>query len=223
MNFDVSPFNRVKPVTFRLAAWKKDGPPAQREGENALRTVIKFARFVGLASIPATASEKLKADPYYKYCFYRIKCWSTVYSPDEFSVPVRARMKTILEQPGLYNDEDLSQGLRSYLNNFLLMRFPGTRSYQTFKKEPSKSPHNAPVYLAIDRFLGEQGRLKAVSMCREAEAEKVEGELIRLEKSLGDTTQTEKFEKRAAYAKLSLDVFNALVASGQFTPQQLWT
>ena len=205
MNFDVSPFSGIRPIAFRLKPWTKPDPPKSQD--NALRTVVLFARLMGLPSIPAGTSEKFKTDPYYKYCFYRLRAGSILTSKSKRWVPDRERLKAILENPCSYNDQDLYLGLRDYMNNFIYL-LPGEDFRQHCHTDPSRYQAITPrVILAIDEVLGERMK-EALTLSQAKRAEIGRGE--------------EVYTMRAAHAKLSLGVFNSLVASGQFKPQELY-
>jgi hypothetical protein len=201
MNFDVSPFAKIRPIGVRPGRWTKPGHPGN--DENALRTVINFARYMKIPLIPAATMGKLRADPYYKYCFYQLRYADTVYEPRSENMQIaRARLKTILIKPELYNDHDLFLGLNEYLNNFHGY-FPGGHK-SAYYLDPKGPRANRDIFEAVNKVLGEAGKSTALAL-RQA----MQGEL-----QLG--------EKHAAYLKFCLGFFNILVEQYRFAPERLW-
>ena len=201
MNFDVSPFAKIRPISVRPGRWAKPGHPGN--DDNALRTVLNFARYMKIPLIPAATMEKLRTDPYYKYCFYQLRYADTVYEPiSQNRAIARARLKAILLKPELFNDNDLSLGLREYLNNFPAY-FPG--GYKSaYYQAPDGPTSNRDVFEAVNKVLGEEGKATALAL-RQA----IQGEF-----QMG--------EKHAAYFKFCLGVFDTLVQRYRFAPERLW-
>jgi hypothetical protein len=201
MNFDVSPFSRIRPIAFKLKPWTKPVPPKNQD--NALRTVVNFARFVGLSSFPAKTTEKLKIDPYYKYCFYQLRYDARAYDLiSENAAVTRARLKAILIRPELYNAKDLCLGLREYLNNFPAY-FPGGYKSQYYQEDPGQTA-NRDIFEAVNTILGEKGKATALALHLSMQMEFVPG------------------DKHAAYLKFCLGIFDILVQRYHFAPERLW-
>jgi len=200
-------FNWLPAGDFRVGRQKEPGrPPVCHDHDNPFLAVAKFARFMGLTSVPAATIAKLKTDPYYKYCFYQLKDRQIYDLESTHSAVSRARLKTILTKPDSYDDQDLYLGLLKYFNNFT-HRFPGEAIRRDYEAHPDHYPLSAQKFMAIDRVLGENGRQTALALYQDEQ----------LEIQLGV-----EYTKRAARLKFYLMFFEVLVAEGRFTPDQLW-
>jgi hypothetical protein len=206
MRVSTTAFNWLLLRDFKVGTQKEPGrPPVCHGYDNPFLAIAKFARFVGLTSIPAKTIEMLKTDPCYKYCFYVLTKSFTVYrSPD--SPQVQERLKAILLKPELFNDHDLYFGLREYLNNFAL-NMPKGGNREQFANMLDDFPRLAQIFNAVDSVLGAD-KGKALVLFDEANQERYEDD--------------SNFTKRAEYLRLSLSVFDTLVKSQQFSPQELW-
>jgi len=197
-------FNWLPAGAFRVGQQKEPGrPPVSHEYDNPFLKVAKFARFMGLTSIPAATITKLKTDPYYRYCFYRLKEGSFFTEP--YSAPARARLKEILLDPAAADDKDFFWGVRLYLNNFP-GHLPGGAYRVQYGDLLDRFPSFRRFFSAVDGLIGEGGHRTALSLLAAANNEK------------GNETD---FSRRAAYLRFCLRAFNELVARG-FTPQELW-
>lgn len=197
MDFSVASFSRLRPVPIRLARWTNPNPPVFREGGNPMRLVADFARHMGVSSLPLETVNKLRGDPYFKYCFYQLR--NIIEDPT--AIQEKDRLKDLLVRPDC-NDSDVFLGLKAYLNNFPFC-FPGQRMRLAYERMAEDYPSYIRRYAAIDRVLGLQGIAQALSLL----------EQTRL--SPGKTSL-------ATYFKFCLPVFDALVASREFTAFQLW-
>ncbi|MCU0641410.1 MAG: hypothetical protein MUC35_04915 [Candidatus Margulisbacteria bacterium] len=206
MDFNTTAFRSVRPVTVRLSAWRSPQPPAYSEKGNPLRAVVNFARFVGIKTLPAATLEKFRNDPYYRYCFYQLRSNYTVYLGHDAS-RVSGRLRELLLSPDSFNDRDLVYGLKEYLNNF-----PGYLPGGAYRVQYGPLLGTFPVFKkffrAVDAQLGEAGARTALALFAAVNQERA--------------YDGERYTARAEYLKFCLMVFDQLVASGQFTPQELW-
>jgi hypothetical protein len=165
---------------------------------------------MGLEEIPAKTVEMFKTDPYYKYCFYKLmKAGSICNLKAKLWEADRKRLVAILADPGSHNDQDVYIGLREYMNNFPLY-FPGEQTRRDYEAAPGLCSYIYPLFRAIDQVLDgiDSGRETASRLSQAAQAERVEDK---------------EYVQRANLYKFCLIIFNALVAGGQFTPEQLYT
>ena len=210
MRLSVTAFNWLPSKAVFIGRQKEPGrPPVHHQYDNPFLAVVKFARFVGLTEIPAKTIEMLKTDPYYKYCFYKLLKAGSIYNTkSELWAADRERLKAILIDPASHNDKDVFFGLRDHMNNFPLY-FPGEETRRSYEADPANCSYMYPVFRSIDRALGESGLITTSSLSRAAKDERMRGD--------------EEYGQRAAHLKFCLGVFNALVDSGQFTYQQIWS
>ena len=210
MRFGVTTFNWLPARAVYIGQQKEPGrPPVHHEYDNPFLAITKFARFVGLTTIPAKTVEMLKTDPNYKYCFYKLLKAGSIYNTkSDLWTADRERLKAILIDPALHNDKDLFYGLRDYMNNFPLY-FPGEETRRSYEADPANCSYMYPVFRAIDRVLGESGSKTSLGLSRAAQDERLRGD--------------EDYAQRTAHLKFCLGVFNALIDGGQFTYQQIWS
>lgn len=205
MKLDVTAFSRLRPGLIRLRPWTRCAPP--RRIANPAGTVLTFARYMGMTEIPAQTVEKLRQDPHFRYCFYQLDTPGLVYNePDYAASANRGRLLRLLKDPDSVTDEDLYQGLKSYLNNFTGY-LPGGYKYQYLELPPEFANRNKSVIDAVNRVLKEKGLFEAAAALRiEADGEITRG----------------GYAKRAELIKLSLAVFDVLVGQYGFDPRELW-
>ncbi|MBU0672162.1 MAG: hypothetical protein KJ732_03940 [Candidatus Margulisbacteria bacterium] len=169
-----------------------------------MATIVLFARYMGLKEIPYRTIEKLRFDPYFRYCFYVFLAPFLVYDKDSPSAKVtRQRLLTILKDPDAVTNEDLGRGLSAYLNNFLGL-MPGGYKREQFKMIPDLAARVKVITDEVDRVLAEYGMAeRANTLAAELNTETSYGEQIE-------------------FLKLSLKVFNLLVENHGFDRDRLW-
>lgn len=201
MKLDISVFSGLPPGPIPLRARTKRTPPQQTD--NPLRAIVVFARYMGMKEIPARTVEKLRNDPYFRYCFYQFASPDMIYDEGFYSTKVsQANLLRLLKDPDSMTDEDLYLGLKEYLNNFVGY-MPGGHKYQ-FLQPPKISRRVEHVIDAVNRVLREKGNLEKAKL-------------------LAAEIQDEKgYAKRAEFWELSLAVFNILVERYKFNPDELW-
>ena len=204
MRLEVSSFRKLPVRAYDLSAWKKQTPPVHQANDTAVLAVFKFAKLTGLTSIPAQTIERLKTDPYYKYCFSLLNNDYKIYRSSD-AAQVQARLKAILLDPELANDRDLFFGVRDHLNNFP-GHMPGGLYREQFATLLDQFPEYDRSFQAVDGILGTKREIE-LTLRKEAEQERCEDEA--------------NFTKRAAYLKFCLGIFDALVERG-FSPEELW-
>lgn len=165
---------------------------------------MKFARFMGMESIPAKTVEKFRTDPYFRYCFYRLKLHHTIYDMNNWPGNVaRERLKTLLNNSELFTNEDLFHGLTQYLNNFIHYLPKGYK--RGLLEIPEAATRVRPIIAAVDQVLEEMGATEQAVTLR-----------AELDGNASNPKGTE-------YLKLCLKVFNILVERDGFDAKMLWT
>jgi len=163
-----------------------------------MRAVVLFARYMGMRSIPEKTMDRLRHDPYFRYCFYLLNMHGTVYDKDSrIGKEFREGMLRLLCDPDSMTDKDLYLGLQQYLNNFIGY-LPGGYRVGMFKEIAETSARFKRIFKAVDGVLEEKGLTEKAAVLR-AEGKKVE------------------------FLKLALNIFNVLVERDGFDPRELWT
>lgn len=214
MKHNVSAFDKLRPVSVLLAEWKSPSPP--KWTENPVRAIMLFARHMGMRFIPEKTMDRLRHDPYLRYCFYLLNMNGTVYDRSSWiGKEYRNGLLRLLKEPDSMTDRDLYLGLQQYLNNFIGY-LPGGFRVGLFKEIAEISESLKRIFNAVERALKEEGLTeKAVLLRTESKEEELEGYRL--------PTEKESYAKRAAFMKLALEVFNVLVERDGFYPQELWT
>jgi len=192
-------FTRLKQTSFPLKAWKKPAPPQQTD--NPMRTLIEFARFMGITSWPARTTEKLRTDPYFRYCFAPLGLYGAY---NELNAETRTRLAFIFQNPDQATDRDLFLGIDKYINNFRGY-MPGNYRAEAARKSPGTYEKWERVIAVVDKVLQEKG------LGQRAE-----------ELQASRTKETKGYAVRAEFLRLCADIFNALVENKSFTAEELW-
>lgn len=209
LKLDVTVFNRLKPnFEIKLGKWKKESIPGYTT--NPLQAVMRFAKYMGMRVIPARTVEKLRTDPYFRYCFYKFAKSDIIYDP-VIGKTVRERLVNILKDPDSFTDKDLFEGLLQYLNNFV-HNLPGGYKRDFFEGEPMGDRR---IIAAVDKVLDEKGITpEHIADLQAKITEEEENELFDPDEA--------SYAKRAELMKLCLDIFNTLVEKYKFNPNALW-
>jgi hypothetical protein len=161
-------------------------------------TIVLFARYMGMKSIPKKTMHKLRYDPYFRYCFYQLRQHEEVYRPESIiGKEARKSIIRLLRDPDSMTNKDLYQGLQQYLNNFISYLPGGDYRVGMFKEVFAASDSAQRIFRAIDKVLKEKGLTEKAALLR-AEGKKVE------------------------FFKLALEIFNVLVERDGFDPRELW-
>lgn len=203
--FNAKAFDRIRPRTGTGFPLRKPGKPFPqvRRTNNPVAVLVHFAASLGLVALSARTVRMLRDHPYYRYAFYPlIRHFDPISSDTLFAESDRPRMIELLRDPDLLNDQDIYQGIRSYLNNFTGY-LPGG-----IYRVPSILTRNQPIQTAVDRALRQMGR-------SEKEVRSLHWEM-KEEQHCYD-----EYSKRARFMKLALQAFELVVKEG-FDPAELW-
>ncbi len=214
MKLNVSVFNNLRPGAVRLAKWKS--PAAPQWTDNPVRAIMLFARYMGMEAIPEKTMDKLRHDPYFRYCFYLLNMHGTVYDKSFWiGKDYRESLLRLLKDPDSMTDKDLYQGLQYYINNFIVY-LPGGYQEGLIKELAETSANFQRILKAVNKVLKEKGMAEKAALLR-AESKEEEREGYQLPKD------KESYAKRAEFMKLALEIFNVLVEREGFDPRELWT
>ncbi|MBN3033579.1 MAG: hypothetical protein JW873_05735 [Candidatus Saganbacteria bacterium] len=206
MNLDVSPFKSIRAGKLELQRWHKMSRPVVLEGANPLGVVVNFAKHMGLRSLSARTIKKFRNDPYYSICFYVLRSPNYVYHDEQAGAHQR-RLVHLLRHPDDYNDRDLCEGFRNYLNNFHSY-LPGGYRRVDFQSGSELYADRRDIFEAIDKILADDTLVEGGP----GKALELQGQL----RASGD-----RLAAQAAYHKYCFDIFNMLVKQG-FDPRRLW-
>ncbi len=205
MKLSAAKFKLLRPVAVNLRPWNKPTLPVNVD--NPIRTIMHFARFMGLTSIPAKTMEMLRDHPYFRYVFFQLRPHGVIYS-DLLGTQDRPRLVELLQCPEQFNDHDLFRGLKQYLNNFPA-NLPGGRNWKAAQEAPAE----------FREFKAKADKVaEALKALRLEEGPIVEMQAAAIKEMMTSARYTEQVE----LFKLSLKVFHFLVEQGSFTPEQLW-
>jgi hypothetical protein len=206
MRLSTAAFNWLPSRALIIAKQSVPGrAPVNHLHDNPVITIAKFARFMGLTQIPAGTVEKLKTDPYYKYCFFILRNDYSIYGVTN-APQVQARLKELLLSPEAVTDRDLYFGIRDYMNNFPGY-MPGGFYRTQYEQYLNEFPEFAGPFKAVNSILGTKEREKAQELLAAADQERCDDEA--------------NFSRRLAYLRFCLGCFELLMKRG-FSPEELW-
>lgn len=183
------------------------------------RSMLRFARFMGLRSIPAATMERLAQDPSFILYFAELKeRHEWIYHPTiDFYWGCRKRLLTILRDPQAATETDFCFAVDSLMDNFR-GHLPGGTSRKVVQLAISQTtgeiePHLLEaqrVFDTIDRLLADRGLAdEAVSLRRVyRDANKPDEQLN---------------PDKIAFVKLCWELFNVLVDDYGFSSKSLST
>ncbi len=197
-----------------LGIYREKNPP--KWSPNFIRAIVQFARFKGLTIIPQKTVNRLKSDPYFKYCFSDLVSYTDPYKRTSFLMAdVKERFQRLIElinKPENVTDQDIYFGLSLYMNNFPAF-MPGGSARKCFLKaffeeaEPSKHLVEIKREIdAIDTILIELGLVVKA---------------IQLGEAYSENFTTMAIAEKAEYMKICIDVFEVLMNKYGFTWKML--
>jgi len=193
-------FNRLKPSgPIRLREWTSPSHP--KAPKTPVGMVIKFARYMGMDSIPVKAVEKLRTDPYFRYCFYEIKYDPAIYDKKSWRWKTTGRrLHDLLKNPDKMTDKDLALGLSRYLDNFVHHMPGGAQGIVLNAITSNELSRN--IINAVRNILQEKGLTE--------KAEELVG-----------TIYSTNYAKQLEFLKLTLEVFQIMVEREGFDPIEI--
>lgn len=215
-----SVFNSIRPdIGIKL---QPAAPPLPgRRTYNPLQEVVDLARVMGLPVIPAQTLQILRDDPYFRYCFVRIKschlynssdpieqrfidsCKNFYNDPD--AIRVRERLAELIRDPACRTDKDLYLGLGGHMNNFQGNLPDGFYNGGALREY---CDHKVQMFHDIDQAMKDLGISKdqIVEMRAAADQEEKKGD---------------DFKMRVEFDKLCLKLFNRMIDGYKYDPGQL--
>ena len=211
----ISHWNKtLRPGTYWLKRGSVGIVPAR--SANLVRSIVNFAKFNGMAFIPADTVKKLNDDPHFKYCFSGLITAHTSYYealPFDSIKEKQQRFLILLKNPALANDGDLRQGLIDYMNNFPLYMPKGSMC-DYYKTLLAEDPETASAFSisfnkidAIEKVLDKHG---------------LKGTADHPGKSYHSKIFDNASDKKSEYLKLCLRIFNILMEEYGFSWHELW-
>jgi hypothetical protein len=182
---------------IKLLPWEKKTPP--NPSGNLMNSIVSFARFMGLLSIPQTTLARLQNDEQFRICFTptaSVSYVSTLYD-EKFGKSCRERLLAILIDPDKVMKEDLIKGFGIYLNNFHCL-MPGGYFHDPGFIDPEFSQSHLTTLSRVDEILREKGLMeRAVELGN---------------KKLAKISYTpEELKDRVEHYKICLVIFNEMI------------
>lgn len=222
----IKPRSTVLSVNSSIKKPLESIPP---KNSDLLKAIMLFACYSRITKISPATVKKLKADPYFIYCFsFLVMDHTEIYKGNGFLPITTERLIFLLQNPDQATSKDLYPGLVKWLNNFVF-NMPGG-FYRDFP--PSNiGDTRKRIFTAIDELLVKENKekehLRLVTPFYEerkrvARATKEIFSASHQGNRVFIPSEEIPVESRLTYYEFCLDIFNQLRKLG-FTHQELWT
>ncbi len=186
------------------------------------RAIGTFARWAGLRVLtPETTRRLYHKDDEYIFCFGAlISDPASIMIKDSSAGRIRKeRYLVLLKYPALANHADLFRGLQDFLGNFTSYMPQGShRVWQS--RNPGFFQDKKQIFDLIDRIIAERDLKAKEEELRSAAAG--EEPMIHPYSLKSGNIPVENFEKRIAYFRFCLGLFELLVEKHGIDPNILW-
>ncbi len=229
LNF--SNISRLKPGAIHLQPWKKhDGRKRLEPNPSAdiLRTIVNFARFHRLRTIPARTVERLITDPDFKYAFSMSICYCSIFKTDESGKEQSDKFKKAVRFPSSVTAREIVEGMICYLNNFIGYLPGGSWRQEHFGQALILKPKQKEIIEKVDLLLKEGDMVEKLRVLAEAATREDEPIPFTSPEVIAEPNEdmppvlNARYAKRLEYLRFCVGLFDAMIERFGFTPEDLW-